>query len=341
MAAPSAPLTFRELAAEWLTKYPAVHALRPGTLAIYECFTREHLLPFFGALPITTITPERIEDFIEAKRAPGGSRRFEGKGLADNSLRSGLQVLRLILTRALRQKLVSSNAMDLVEFRGAPRIEPVEPFSVTELRNILAAAPAVEHDLAALLEVWARTGMRAGEAMALQPQDVDLEAGAVLVRRTWTPGRLGPTKTGRERRVSFGHPIVEDTLEWRPRAEIIDAMATRIRRLKRASLDPRGFLFTQPDGRPWSASSLNLAWRRVLAKAGVRYRPAEQLRHTLASLLLSRGAPLLYVQAVGGWRGPGVLFKFYARWMDTGVEIPAHPAATQAQPRQGEGRLTR
>jgi len=122
---------------------------------------------------------------------------------------------------------------------------------------------------------------------------VDLEAGTVLVRRTWTRQRLGPTKTGHERRVSFGHPIVEDTLEWRPRADVIDTMITRIRRLKRTPLDPTGFLFTQPDGRPWSSSSMNSAWRRVLAKAGVRYRPAEQLRHTVASTLLSRGAPLL------------------------------------------------
>ena len=82
----------------------------------------------------------------------------------------------------------------------------------------------------------------------LQPQDVDLEAGTVLVRRTWTRQRLGPTKTGRERRVAFGDQIVEDTLEWRPRADVIDAMVTKIRRLKRAPLNPTGFLFTQLDG---------------------------------------------------------------------------------------------
>jgi integrase len=86
---------------------------------------------------------------------------------------------------------------------------------------------------------------------------------------------------------------------------------------------------------------VNVAWRRALAKAGVRYRPAEQLRHTVASTLLSRGAPLLYVQVVGGWRSAGVLLKVYARWMDTGLGIPGQPAAPQAQPRQGGGRPTR
>ena len=103
---------------------------------------------------------------------------------------------------------------------------------------------------------------------------------------------------------------------------------------------PTGFLFTQPDGRPWSSSSLNTAWRRVLSGARVRYRPAEQLRHTVASTLLSRGAPLLYVQAVGGWRSAAVLLKVYARWMDTGLGVSGQPAATPAQPRLIAGQLS-
>ncbi len=340
VAAPSAPLTFRELAEEWRLKYAALHAIRSSTMETYERFTRGHLLPYFGAMPISAITATAIEDFIECKRGPGGSTRFKGKGLADSSLRSGLLALRLILTRAVRLKLLPGNPIDAVEWRSAQRVENVDPFTAAELRAMLAV-PAVDGDLLTLLELWARTGLRAGEVAGLQPQDVDLEAGAVLVRRTWTRERLGPTKTGRERRVSFGHPTVEDSLEWRPRADVVDAMAARIRRLKRTPLDPTGFLFTQPDGRPWSSSSMNSAWRRALAKAGVRYRPAEQLRHTVASTLLSRGAPLLYVQAVGGWRSAGVLLKVYARWMDTGLGVPAHPAAPLAHPRQVEERLTR
>jgi hypothetical protein len=56
--------------------------------------------------------------------------------------------------------------------------------------------------------------------------------------------------------------------------------------------------------------------------------------------LITRSAPLLYVQAVGGWRSAAVLLKVYARWMDTGLGIPGQPAATPAQPRQVAGRLT-
>jgi len=79
----------------------------------------------------------------------------------------------------------------------------------------------------------------------------------------------------------------------------------------------------------------------VMAAAKVRYRAPEQLRHTFASTMLSRNAPLLYVQAQGGWRSASVLLRVYARWMPhefngpLAVPQPAalpQPAATPAQP---------
>jgi integrase len=71
VAAPSVPMTFGQLAEEWLIKYPALHAIRLGTMENRERFLRGHLLPHFGAMPISAITAATIEDFIERKRAPG------------------------------------------------------------------------------------------------------------------------------------------------------------------------------------------------------------------------------------------------------------------------------
>jgi hypothetical protein len=97
-----------------------------------------------------------------------------------------------------------------------------------------------------------------------------------------------------------------------------------LRRLSVRSLQPEAFLF-QHDGKPLSSMAVHRSWRRVLLAAQVRYRSPEQLRHTFASTLLSRNAPLLYVQQQGGWRSASVLLRVYARWMP-------QPSATQAQP---------
>jgi len=127
----------------------------------------------------------------------------------------------------------------------------------------------------------------------------------------------------------------ETTSEWRPGVTPdAGAVLTAIRTLAVQPIDPTAFLFTR-HGAPWGARALNVAWRRVLARAHVRYRNPEQLRHTLASVLLSRNAPLLYVQRVGGWKSANVLLDVYARWLpQDGVDVvPGQPTATQAQPR--------
>ena len=346
-AAGPAP-TFATIAEEWRRKYPLLHAVRPNTMDNYGSFTETHLLPFFGDRPITAITPEAIEDFIEAKRAPGGSVRRPGKALSDASLRTGLLALRLILQRAVKVKVIPANPMKEVEFRLAPRIDQVDPFSGPELRALLdGARTAVGPDAATMLRLWAQTGMRAGEMCGLQWQDIDLEQGTALVQRTWSRQRLGPTKTGHARVVSLLHPVADDTADWRPGAtDAARSVLAGLRSITARSREPEAFVFGQDSGQhssPLSSMEMHRRWRRALAKARVRYRVPEQLRHTFASTMLSRNAPLLYVQHQGGWRSASVLLRVYARWLPQAAGISAlaatllPPAPTDTSPSGASG----
>jgi len=247
-----------------------------------------------------------------------------GKPLSDASLRVGLLTLRLVLRRAVRMKLIAGNPVKEVEWRGSPSIAVVDPFSGRELREIIAAAQRIAPDLATMLWLWAQTGMRAGEVCCLQWRDLDLERGVALVQRTWSRERLGPTKTRQSRLVSFLHPVLDDSSEWRSGAtERACGVLHALRGAKVRSLTPEAFVFGH-GSRPMGSMELHRRWKRVLLAAKVRYRSPEQLRHTFASTMLSRNAPLLYVQQQG-WRSATVLLRVYARWMP-------QPSATQAQP---------
>jgi hypothetical protein len=102
-----------------------------------------------------------------------------------------------------------------------------------------------------------------------------------------------------------------------------------LQRLRVRSLLPEAPLFLRGDA-PWPSWALHIEWRRVLT-AG--YRAPEQLRHTFASTMLSRNAPLLYVQKQGGWRSAAVLLRVYSRWLPPDVEaVSAPPSGTPAQP---------
>lgn len=60
----------------------------------------------------------------------------------------------------------------------------------------------------------------------------------------------------------------------------------------------------------------------MLARATVRYRMPEMLRHTFASTMLSRNAPLLYVQTQDGWTSATVLLKHYSEWLPEAEGAP-------------------
>jgi integrase len=324
---------FTALAEEWLEKYPT-RQISPNTLENYASVVRAHL----KSLPVTEIGFTEIEDFIAAKRRPGGSARSPERPLAESSISLALVALRLILDRAVRvHRLLAANPVQRVAKRRSTQDGGADPFSPEELRAILTAATALNRPFATFLRLWAQTGMRKGEVSALQNQDLDLVKGTAHVRRTWTRERLGPPKTRRSRVVSMLHPLTEDTAEWRPgRTAESRRILVELRALPVQSINPEAFVFGID--KPWSPTHVQLHWRRVLQKAGVRYRFPEQLRHTFASSLLSRGANLLYVQKQGGWKNASVLLQVYAQYVEQGEEASqARPDATQAQPRQVGG----
>lgn len=306
---------FETVAARWLDWYPALNALRPGTLENHKKFLCVHLVPAFGSTPIGEISRRRIQEFIAARRAAGGSQKT-GKPLADSTIRTRLPTLKLILDYAVEERLIPANPMVGPRlWRPASHVETIDPFTNRELRAILEAAESINRDFAVMLRLWAQSGMRSGEVRGLQRGDMDLERGIANVQRSRTKARLGPTKSGRTRLVSFIHPVFEDVGAWEPGATLEShSILAALQRLNITPLDPEGPLFSV-SGMPIDERRLHTLWRRVITKAGVRYRQPEQLRHTWASTMLSRNAPVLYVATQGGWRTPGTLFKHYAKWM--------------------------
>ena len=321
--------TFETVATEWLEQVTELRGIRPATYENYESGTKQHLIPYFGAKPVGEITTGMIEAFISTKLKPGGSTRHTDKALSRSSLRPLLTTLRMILQKAVKSREIDNHPMAQLDRMPRAEGENVDPFTTADLRAILAAAHEIGPTAGAMFRLWAQTGMRAGELSGLQQGDFDWEQGAVTVQRTYSRGRIGPPKRGGARTVSMLHPIADPVADWRPGATPESrAIVAELRRLPVSPLEPQWFVFGR-NGRPLGQRDLHRLWRRVIVKARVRYRSPEQFRHTFASTMLSRNAPLLYVQKQGGWRSATVMLSVYSRWLP-GPEVPTHPVAPPA-----------
>ncbi|MGW2937927.1 tyrosine-type recombinase/integrase [Streptomyces sp. NPDC001156] len=182
------------------------------------------------------------------------------------------------------------------------------------------------------------TGMRWGEATALQVRDVNLQRNTVSVQRAWkraAPGEggpsyfLGPPKTRRARRV----------------IALTDTQMDMLRR-RMAGRKPEDLIFQTPLGKSWRHDNF---WRRrwvpavdaAIAK-GLPKRPRiHDLRHTHVSWLIAERIPLPAIQARLGHESITTTVDRYGHLVQAlDGEIRAAVEAAMADPARTPG-LTR
>lgn len=183
----------------------------------------------------------------------------------------------------LREGLTGTDPAAAVKPPPPPQRLP-KALSVDEVTRILNAA-AGEDVLnardAALLEFLYGTGARISEAVGLDVDDIDIEAGAVLLRG----------KGGKERVVPVGSYALEALSAYKVRA--------------RPELVSRGrgshALFLNARGGRLSRQSAWTVLRRAAAKAGIAKEISPHtLRHSFATHLLDGGADVRVVQELLG-----------------------------------------
>ncbi|WP_448628790.1 site-specific integrase [Geodermatophilus sp. URMC 64] len=206
-----------------------------------------------------------------------------------------------MLSRALRvatqRGRVARNVATLVDPPAVKRPQTALPLSQQEARQVMAAAQT--HRNAARWTVALAVGLRQSEALALRWADVDLDHGALTVRRGLhrVSGRglvYEEPKADRSRRtLALPAPLVEALSAHRT--------AQREERIAAGPLwEDHDLVFAQPNGRPIERKSDWRAWKAILREAGVREVRLHDGRHTAATLLLAEGVhPRVVMEVLG------------------------------------------
>lgn len=165
-----ARITFGDYATTWLAgRHVAGRPIKARTRHHYSVILEDHLLPRFGAKPITAITPKDIRD-------------WHGATLVDRpTMRShAYSLLRTIFTSAVNDELINANPCRIVGAGRAKRVHKIEPATTDELATLTNAMPA-RLQLMVLLASWC--ALRFGETIELRRGDVDLSAEVIRIRR--------------------------------------------------------------------------------------------------------------------------------------------------------------
>jgi integrase len=262
------------------------NSVRPKTYESYELNVRR-LQPLIGSVRLGSLSPAHVQS------AYGALLR---SGLSARTVHHTHAVLHRALKQAVLWNMIARNPTEAAS-RPRPIRTEMKTLSESEVRRLFEATK--DDRFHALWIVLATTGVRLGEALGLRWDDVDLASGRMMVKRALQRQRgnglvFVEPKTGRSRRTIHLAQGAIAALGRHKGRQAEERLANG------PEWQEHGLVFATIIGRPVEGGQANWRFHKALRGAGLPDIRVHDLRHTAASILLTRGVHPKIVQEMLG-----------------------------------------
>jgi integrase len=192
----------------------------------------------------------------------------------------------------------------------APKVEQPK-LRVPTPADVGRLLEAVRSDYRAPVALIASTGLRRGEALALEWPAVSLDPNAPTVRVEGTLQRANgtlrtyPPKTERSRRVVPLSPSTAAMLR------VVRKEQNERRLVAGAAWESRQFVFDRGDGKPLDPDTLSKEFRRAADSVGLDGTRLHDMRHAFASMMIGAGTGARVVADLLGHATVGFTLHVY------------------------------
>lgn len=315
----------------WFDRYAKL-GLKRSTWKVYETLVNVHILPAMGHHRLNEITSRMVSDFIVKK-------------FSENLRSQTVKNLKNCLSSILQNAHSPDGYIDKNPARGVkvpkpeseePKREP-DPFSWEDRATVEAIFQEHYPRYYPLVLTGFRTGLRIGELLALQWGDIDFKHRLIRVSRNIATRRVTTPKT---------RSSIRDVRMTSQLAEELQALQVlrKEETLKRGWSEVPEWVFCNERGRFFSADNFRKRiWDKAIEKSKLRRRTPHDMRHTYATLRLSKGDSLAEVSKEMGHSSAEITYKTYYKWLpkESRTNIDeldnTQPAATYTQPENKKG----
>lgn len=311
-------LRFSEFTEIWKRDYGSKE-LAPSTYKRYCRMLETRLLPYFGHFYINKIRPTDIMKFYDLLekdtqlvRKKGNNGSKTKKPLSGKTILEHHRLLRAMLHKAVYWQLIVSNPAERVQ---APKArKPKRKSYDDEQTKILLenleqlSIEDTKYKVAIILTIF--TGVRLGELMGLEWQDIDLKTGIVSINRS--------SQYLADKGVFIKTPKTESSIR---EVAIPDFVVSLLEQYKLWYDEQKLFygelwtdsnrLFVQADGKPMHPSTVSKWFVKYVSQIGLPVINFHGLRHTNATLLISQNIDVAVVAARLGHAQITTTFNFY------------------------------
>lgn len=286
----------------WYRGYKKAN-LRPNTQMSYERRIYQHIIPALGGIQLSKLTTAEIQQFYSNLKQGGRLLRAElyGGGLSDQTVHGIHTTLHAALDKAVYEKLIFRNPSD------GCKLPPVKPremkvLAPDEIQRLLIQAK--EDSCFELLLLELSTGLRRGEILSLQWDDLNLKTGVLRVER-------------QVHRVQGKLVISQPKTKASNRSVILPSPVLTVLKNYKSTVNSR-WIFPSPvkEDSPLDPAAVRKRLQTVLERAECKHIRFHDLRHTFATASLEHGMDLKTLSTVIGHVSSSTTLNIYAHVTD-------------------------
>ncbi|WP_203362408.1 tyrosine-type recombinase/integrase [Bacillus sp. REN10] len=274
----------------WLVEFKK-GSIAKNTYELHEQNIKKHIVPYFKNVFLKDVKPVMYQKFINHLADQGYSKRTVE--IIHGTLYSAYE-------KAIVLGKITKNPCTGVTIKGKQKPKEAIKFIESEhIANFLREAYKYDYIYWIFYKVLIETGLRKGEAAALQWSDVNLKERTINVNKSLdfkeaskNPNQMfGDTKTYNSKRIITISQSLTNDLRFHQNYQNQNKIA-----LNDVYKFDFNLVLCRNDGNYMPKSSLFNSFAKILDRCGLPSLPIHSLRHTHAVLQLEAGADMKYLQ---------------------------------------------
>ncbi len=282
----------------WL-KCDAVQSVRPSTYEYYHCCIYKYVIPFFSKDKNQQLTVNSANEFVKSIK--------NNVSLSESYKRKIITVFKTALRKILKGSANYSIILDTVKLPTVQN-EEIQVFTIKE-QKLIENEVFQYHDrraLGILLSFY--SGIRLGELCALKWGDIDLEAKTMTITKTVSRITNFNLKEGENKTMLLVRaPKSYKSIRKIPIPDFIIDISEQYK----VHQNENYYLISGAET-PIEPRTYQKLYKRLLAKAGVKYRKFHVIRHTFATRSLELGVDIKTLSDILGHSNVSITLNIYA-----------------------------